>query len=83
MAPGRVVVVMDGAALTVTVSDLVAVTESASVRSTVKVCVVAEALTFPEMTPVVALMVRPLGRTPLGMLQLYGVVPLVPATVWE
>ena len=75
MAPGRVVVVMVGAALTVTVSDLVAATPSASASLTVKVCVVAPAPTVPEMTPVEALMVRPLGKEPVEMLHVLGVVP--------
>ena len=63
-----VVVLIDGAALTVMVSDLVAATPSASVSLTVNVEVVAAAPTVPEMTPVEALMVRPLGRVPVEML---------------
>ena len=68
MAAASVVVLIDGAALTVMVSDLVAATPSASVSLTVNVEVVAAAPTVPEMTPVEALMVRPLGRVPVEML---------------
>ena len=42
----------------------------------------AEAPTVPEMTPVEALIVRPVGRVPVEMLHVLGVVPPVPATVW-
>jgi len=61
---GRLAGEMDGAALTVRVSDLVAATPLASVTRTVKVWEVAVAPTFPLMMPVEAPMVRPLGKVP-------------------
>ena len=68
MAVARLAVVIDGAALTVMDSDLVAATPSASVTLTVKVWLVAAAPTVPEMTPLEELMVRPVGRDPAEML---------------
>ena len=52
MAVARLAVVIDGAPLTVMVSDWVSETPLVSVTWTVKVCDVAAAPTVPEMTPV-------------------------------
>ena len=82
MPPGSDVVVMATAAFTVIVSDLVALTPSASVRVTVKVWLVAVAPTVPVIAPVEAFSVSPLGRDPVVTDQAYGVVPPVPASVW-
>ncbi len=76
------VVVTLGTVFTVMVSDFVAVTPSASVSFTVKVSLTALAPTVPEITPE-ELKVRPLGRMPVVTLQAKGVVPPVPAKVWE
>ena len=79
----RLAVVMEGAPLTVMLSDWVSETPLVSVTWTVKVWLVAAAPTVPEMTPVEELIERPLGSVPAEMLQLSGVVPPVEATVWE
>ena len=72
----------DGAALTVMLSDFVAATLLLSVTLTVKVWLVAEPPTVPEMTPPL-LRLRPLGSDPLEMLQVNGLVPPDSARVCE
>ena len=68
---------------TVIVSDFVPDTPLASVAATVKVCEVALAPTVPEMTPVLATRLRPVGNVPPVMLQVMGVVPPEEAKVSE
>jgi len=68
-------VVMTGEAATVMERDLVAVTPLASVTSTVKVLVEAEAPTVPLITPVRGSRLSPVGRLPVEMLQVTGEVP--------
>jgi hypothetical protein len=53
----------------------------ASVAVIVKLKVPAT-LGVPEMTPVVALNVRPLGSAPLETVKVYGAVPPTAETVW-
>ena len=65
------------------VSDWVSETPLVSVTWTVKVWLVAVAPTVPEMTPVEALIERPLGSVPAEMLQLSGVVPPVKRPLGE
>jgi hypothetical protein len=67
-------------ALTVTLSDFVAVSELASVTLTVKVLVPVP-VGVPEITPVVEARVNPAGKAPEVTDQLYGVVPPVAASV--
>jgi hypothetical protein len=69
-----------GAALTVMLSDLVAVSAWASVTFTRKVLVPVP-VDVPEITPVVVASASPVGRVPEAMDQLYGVVPPVAASV--
>ena len=69
VAPGREFVVMLGAAATVIVSDLVAVTLSASVSVTVKVCVTAEPLRVPVIAPVPLAKLNPDGNVPVDTVQ--------------
>jgi hypothetical protein len=54
----------------------------ALVRVTVKVSVLAPEPTGPLMTPVAELRLRPFGKTPVLIDQVYGVVPPVPCSVW-
>jgi hypothetical protein len=70
----------EGAALTMMVSDLVAVSALASVTLTVKVLVPVPA-GVPEITPVVEASANPAGKVPEVTDQLYGVVPPVAASV--
>ena len=68
----------------VIVNDWVAATALASVIETVKVDVVAAEPMVPEMTPVVGLRVRPVGRAPEEIdHEPKGVVPPETLTVWE
>jgi hypothetical protein len=59
------------------VSDFVAVTLSASVTMTVKVCVVAVEPTVPLMTPNAGSNVRPVGNVPDEIDHDSGIVPPV------
>jgi hypothetical protein len=77
------VVVILGTTFTVIESDFVAETPSASVIVTENVALVADEPTAPEIAPVEALSVRPLGRLPDARLHVYGAVPPVPARVCE
>jgi hypothetical protein len=74
-------VVTSGDALTVMVSDFVAVTAFVSINVTVNVCVVADAPTVPLMTPVDEARVRPLGRDPVVTDHVNGAVPPAPTSV--
>jgi hypothetical protein len=75
VAVAAVVVVMLGTEFTVMVSDFVAVTLSASVTMTVKVCVVAVEPTVPLMTPDAGFSVSPVGSVPDEIDHVSGVVP--------
>ena len=79
--PGKVVVVIVGAGVAVTVKlrALVAVIKLASLTCTVKLLVPLP-VGVPEITPL-GDSVNPAGNVPERMLQLYGVVPPVAASV--
>ena len=79
MPLGRLVVVIERAAITDMVNAFEAVRPAASLASTVKVEELAAA-GVPEMVPEV-LRARPAGNWPDAMLQVYGVVPPVAARV--
>ena len=83
MAAGSDVVVTVGGTFTVIVSDFVPDTPLASVAATVKVCEVALAPTVPDITPLLPVKLRPVGKVPPLMLQIMGAVPPVEARVWE
>ena len=82
VAFGREAVEMVGAALTVMVSDFVAVTPWESVTVTVKVSLTADALTVPLIMPELDPMVRPAGRMLDVIVQVLGAVPPVATTGW-
>jgi hypothetical protein len=77
-----VVVVIEGAAFTVIVSEVVVEVPSASATLTVNVDVTAPPPTVPLMTPVPGTIASPDGRDPV-VDQVYGVVPPVATTVDE
>jgi hypothetical protein len=81
--PGKEVVVIVGAELTVMESGNVADTPLASVTSTVKDLVTALLATVPLMIPVEALRVSPAGREPTVSDHVRGAVPPEAARVWE
>ena len=83
VAAGSDVVVILGAALTLMVRDCVSLTPFASVTSTVKVWVVAEAPTEPLIVPVDGLIERPVGSEPEEIDHANGAVPPVMATGCE
>jgi hypothetical protein len=83
VAVANEVVVTDGGTFTVMVSDLVPATRLASVATAVKVCDVAVAPTVPEITPVFAVKLSPVGSEPLLRLQVIAPVPPVDASVCE
>jgi hypothetical protein len=60
---GREVVVTEGGGVTVKLRDWVVVTDLVSITCTVKV-LVPVTLGVPEITPVLAAIVRPAGRVP-------------------
>ena len=68
-------VVTLGTLFTMMVSDFVVLTPFVSVSVTVKVSVVALALTVPEIRPPVGLIVSPNGNEPVVTVQLKGAVP--------
>jgi hypothetical protein len=65
------------------VNCLEVVAPLALVRVTVKVSVLAPEPTFPLITPVAELRLSPFGKDPAVIVQVYGVVPPVPAKVVE
>jgi hypothetical protein len=65
------------------VNCFVVVAPLALVRVTVKVSVLAPEPTAPPITPVDTLRLRPFGKTPALIDQVYGVVPPVPRRVVE
>jgi len=84
VACARLAVVTTGAELTVIVSDLPGEpTPLASVATTVKVCVVAETLTVPEIRPVEDARDRPAGSDPDEILQPIVPVPPLETSVCE
>jgi hypothetical protein len=83
VAPGNELVVTDGAAFTVMVSDFVPEMPWASCTLTVKVSLTAAEPTVPLIVPVELLIVRPVGRMPLEIDQVNGAVPPVEVTGCE
>jgi hypothetical protein len=84
VAVAKLAVVTVGAALTVIVSVLPSEgTPLESVAPTVKVCVVADPLTVPEMTPVDEVRASPVGGDPDETLQVIGAVPALEVSVCE
>jgi hypothetical protein len=65
------------------VNCFVVVAPLALVRVTVKVSVLAPEPTGPLMTPVAELRLRPFGKAPAEIVQVYGAVPPVPWRVVE
>ena len=78
---GSLAVLIDSEADMVMLSDLVTVVRLASFICTVKVLAPA-VVGVPEMIPVEAARVRPAGRVPEAIDQVYGVWPPVAARVW-
>jgi hypothetical protein len=72
--------VLEGAALTVRLSDFVAALELASITCTVKL-LVPDPVGVPEIAPVPGASVNPVGKFPETSDQVYGGVPAVAVNV--